>query len=210
MDTVTMEIYGDYACPYVYNAAVWLDRVKREYGDGLQITWKSFSLEQVTNRECPDYKVWEQEDIAAPRSLLSLVVGEAARGQDAAAFERFHLALLIARHGGSWRIALNDLGAILDIAGEVGLDIESLKQAVEDPATVAQVGRDHTEAVEQHGVFGTPTFVFEVGGAAYLKTFIPPEAESLAFFENFAGMTASSAYFGELKRPQPPWPKGAI
>ena len=77
-------------------------------------------------------------------------------------------------------------------------------------ATGAGVTRDHTEAVEQHGTFGTPTFVFEVGGAAYLKTFIPPEAESVAFFENFAGMTASRAYFGELKRPQPPWPKGAI
>ena len=189
---------------------MWLDRVKREYGDGLQISWKSFSLEQVNNREGPDYKVWEQADIAVPRSLLSLVVGEAARGQDTAAFERFHLALLTARHGGRGRIALNDLGAILVIAEEVGLDIDAMKRAVEDPATVAQVGRDHTEAVEQHGVFGTPTFVFEVGGAAYLKTFIPPETESVAFFEHFAGMTARRAYFGELKRPQPPWPKGAI
>ena len=167
-------------------------------------------MEQMNNREDPDYIVWEQEDIAGPRSLLSLVVGEAARGQDTALFERFHLALLTARHGGGGRIALNDLGSVLDIAGEAGLDIDALNRAVEDPATVAQVGRDHTEAVEQHGVFGTPTFVFEVGGSAYLKTFIPPEAESVAFFEHFAGMTASRAYFGELKRPQPPWPKGAI
>ena len=189
---------------------MWLDRVREEYGDRLQITWKSFSLEQVNNREGADYVMWEQEDIAGPRSLLALVVGEAARGQDNAAFERFHLALLTARHGGKGRIALNDLDAILDIAGEAGLDIDVLKRAVSDPATVAQVGRDHTEAVEQHGVFGTPTFVFEVGGAAYLKTFIPPEAESVAFFEHFAGMTATRAYFGELKRPQPPWPKGAI
>ena len=140
---------------------MWLDRVREEYGDRLQITWKSFSLEQVNNREGADYVVWEQEDIAGPRSLLALVVGEAARGQDNAAFERFHLALLTARHGGKGRIALNDLDAILDIAGEAGLDIDVLKRAVSDPATVAQVGRDHTEAVEQHGVFGTPTFVFD-------------------------------------------------
>ena len=189
---------------------MWLDRVRSEYGDGLQITWKSFSLEQVNSREGPDWKVWEQDDIAAPRSLLSLVAGEAARAQGGAAFERFHLALLTARHGGNGRIALNGLGPMLELAREAGLDIERLRRGIEDPATVAQVGRDHTEAVEQHGVFGTPTFVFEGGGAAYLKTFIPPEAESLAFFEHFAGMTAARAYFGELKRPQPPWPKGAI
>ena len=189
---------------------MWLDRVRREVGDGLQITWKSFSLEQINNREGPDWKVWEQDDIAEQRSLLSLVAGEAARAQGGPAFERFHLALLTARHGGHGRIALNELDPILEIAREAGLDISALRRAIEDPSTVAQVGLDHTEAVQQHGVFGTPTFVFEVGGAAYLKTFIPPEGESLAFFEHFAGMTAARAYFGELKRPQPPWPKGAV
>ena len=189
---------------------MWLDRVRREYGDGLRITWKSFSLEQVNSREAPESKVWEQDDITAPRALLSLVAGEAAKEQGVAAFERFHLALLTARHGGNGRIALNELDPILEVARKAGLDIERPRRAIADPATVAQVGRDHTEGVERHGAFGTPTFVFEGGGAAYLKTFIPPEGESLAFFEHFAAMTAGGSYLGELKRPQPPWPKGAI
>jgi len=29
---------------------VWLDKVKRVYGDNLDITWKNFSLEQVNIR----------------------------------------------------------------------------------------------------------------------------------------------------------------
>ena len=189
---------------------MWLDTVRRKYRNELQITWKSFSLEQANSRQGPDWKIWEQDDITVPHSLVSLVVGEAAREQGNAAFERFHIALLIARHAGHGRIPLNELGPILEIAREAGLNIETLQRTIENPATVAQVGRDHIEAVERYGVFGTPTLVFEGGNAAYLKTFIPPEAESLAFFEHFAAITAGGAFFGELKRPQPPWPKGAI
>ena len=71
-------------------------------------------------------------------------------------------------------------------------------------------GRDHTEAVEKHGIFGTPTFVFENGGSAYLKTFIPPAEDSVEFFDHFVALVADRSYVGEIKRPQPPWPKGAV
>jgi len=58
------------------------------------------------------------------------------------------------------------------------------------------------------GIFGTPTFIFEDGTAAFLKTFTPPEDDSLAAFENMVMMARNRPYFGELKRPQPPWPQG--
>ena len=49
---------------------MWLDKVKRVYGDDLEITWKNFSLEQVNNKE-PENKVWERPDVTETRSLLS-------------------------------------------------------------------------------------------------------------------------------------------
>ena len=189
---------------------MWLDRVRRGDGDRLYITWRHFSLEQVSSNEGPDWKVWEQPDPAGTRSLLAQISLEAAGRQGKDALDRYYLALLTARHGGQGRIPLNQEGPLLDLARDEGLDVERLRRDMDEPSMAAVIGRDHTEAVENHGVFGTPTFVFEDGGAAYLKTFIPPEEDSEAFFEHFVAMVSNSSYFGELKRPQPPWPRGAV
>ena len=189
---------------------MWLDRVKQVYGDNLQITWKYFSLEQVNSKMGPDWKVWEQPEGFESRSLLSLIAGEAARRQGEEAFDRYHLALLTARHGGKGRLPLDKVDPLVEVAADSGLDVGRLREDMKDPELPKTIGRDHTEAVEKHGVFGTPTFVFEGGNAAYLKTFIPPAEESVAFFEHFAAMAAHRSYLGELKRPQPPWPKGAL
>ena len=187
---------------------MWLHKVGQSYGDRLDITWKHFSLEQVNSENGPDWKVWEQSDPAAAKSLLAQISLEAAKRQGAEAFDRYHLALLTARHGGGGRIALNRIEPLLELARETGLDAAMLREDMDDAALAEQVGRDHMEAVAEHGVFGTPTFVFESGAAAYLKTFIPPESDAVEFFEHFVAVTAHASYFGEIKRPQPPWPKG--
>ena len=188
---------------------MWLDRVKQACGDDLQITWRDFSLEQVNSKNGPDWKVWEAPNSENSRSFLSLVAGEAARRQGAAAFDKFHLALLKARHGGEGRVSLDDVEALVGLARESGLEEGRFREDLQDPRHVEKIGRDHTEAVEEHGVFGTPTFVFGNGNAAYLKSFIPPAEDSVAFFEHFHALASNRSYVGELKRPQPPWPKGA-
>ncbi|MEC7734392.1 MAG: DsbA family selenoprotein, partial [Chloroflexota bacterium] len=40
--------------------------------------------------------------------------------------------------------------------------------------------------------------------------FIPPEEESVDAFKYFLGLFENRSYIGEVKRPQPPWPKGAV
>ena len=192
----------------MHNAAVWLDNVKSAYGDNLELAWRGFSLEQVNSSEDADWKAWEQSYLPARRSMVAAIAAEAARRQGDDLFAKFHLALLKARHGGQGRIPLNDVDAVVKLAGEIGLDAERLRKDMGDPDLKAAIGRDHEEAVEKHGAFGTPTFVFENGNTAYLKTFVPPEEESVRFFENFMAVMADSPFVGELKRPQPPWPKG--
>ena len=189
---------------------MWLDRVKRHYGDGLEIEWKNFQLEQVNSKEEAEWKVWELADERDARSLVAAVAGEAARRQGVEAFERFHLGLLTARHGGEGRVPLNESEAVARVAEEAGLDVERFKKDLRDRSLLDVIARDHTEAAEEHGVFGTPTFVFEDGSASYLKTFIPPEDDSVAFFEHFVALASHRSYIGEIKRPQPPWPKGAV
>ena len=60
-------------------------------------------------------------------------------------------------------------------------------------ALVRNIEVDHTEAVERHGVFGTPTFVFDNGHSVYLKSFIPPDEEAVAFFRALPGNDAQHA-----------------
>ncbi len=98
--------------------------------------------------------------------------------------------------------------AVLEIAEAANLDIEKFVEVIDDPDTLAQIGTDHEDALAR-GVFGTPTFVFADGTSAFLKMFTPPEDESMSAFNDFMGIASKRKYFGELKRPQPPWPRGA-
>ena len=189
---------------------MWLDRVKQEKGEVLDVDWKSFSLDQVNSRHGPEWKVWEQPKGQQGRSLLSLISGKAALRQGKELFQRYHLALLEARHGGNGRIALDQAEPLADVARDARLDVERFREDMQDPELLRAVARDHTEAVEEHGVFGTPTFVFENGSAVFLKSFIPPPDDSVAFFEHFVALMSQRPYVGEIKRPQPPWPTGAL
>ena len=190
---------------------MWLDQVKQEYGDNLQINWRHFSLEQINTRNGPDWKVWEQMDVREARALLASVAGEAAKRQDdPEAFDRFHLALLTARHAGG-RMPLNEDEPLIALAEEAGLDVEQFKKDLDDPDVLATVVADHEAATTQeNGIFGTPTFLFENGHTAYMKTFIPPEGEAVEVFDSFVSLFGGRTYVGEIKSPQPPWPKGAV
>ena len=190
---------------------MWLDRVKAEYGDRLEINWRHFSLEQINSRKGAEWKVWNELDLREARALLASVAGEAARRQgDDAAFDRFHLALLTARHAGD-RIPLNQDEPLIKIAEEAGLDAERFAKDLNDPELLAAVVADHEAATAADmSIFGTPTFLFENGHTAYMKTFIPPQEEAVEVFDSFVSLFGGRTYVGEVKSPQPPWPKGAL
>ncbi|MXY45957.1 MAG: hypothetical protein F4Y44_03015 [Chloroflexi bacterium] len=192
---------------------MWLDKVKKAYGDNLNITWKNFSLEQNAHNLKEgldsDWKVWEQEDASERRSLVSQIAAEAARRQGEEAHAKFHLALLVARHGGEGRISLSDEDAILELAESVGLDSAQMREDMKDPELRRKIGEEHEAAISE-GIFGTPTYVFENGNMAYLKAFIPDDEDAVASFEHYIALANHRNYFGEIKRPQPPWPKGVL
>ena len=190
---------------------MWLDQVKKEYGDNLQINWRHFSLQQINSREGDDWKVWNEMGVREAAALLASVAGEAAKRQgNPEAFDRFHLALLTARHAGD-RMPLNEDGPLIALAEEAGLDVEQFKKDLDNPDVLATVAADHEAATTQEaGIFGTPTFLFENGHTAYMKTFIPPQDEAVEVFDNFVSLFGGRTYIGEIKSPQPPWPKGAV
>ena len=208
MTKLHCDVFYDFSWPFVYNAAVWLDEVKKSIGDDIKINWRNFSLEQINYKGDDDWKVWEVSDFTQTKALMASIAGEAAKLQGEEAFNKFFLNLLKKRH--EQRVPLNDNGIFIDVALECGLDVDKFKEDILDPELVNIIAEDHQDASKTHGAFGTPTFLFNNGQSIYLKTFIPPLEDSLEAFEHFVGLFSERSYFGEVKRPQPPWPKGAI
>lgn len=188
---------------------MWLDNVRKESPNAVKLNWRNFSLEQINTKDAGDWRVWEEKDLTKTRSLMASIAGEAAKKQGNESFLKFFLSLLTERHGGN-RVPLNDRDVFIDVAGQCGLDVTRFKEDLRDPNVLEIIAKDHTEAVEVHGAFGTPTFIFQNGQSAYVKTFIPPVNESMAAFEHFVGLFSDRSYIGEIKRPQPPWPKGSV
>lgn len=193
----------------MYNAAVWLASAQEQAVDAedkLEINWRYFSLEQANNKEGPDWNIWDQPSDYPSRGFMALRAGEAARLQGETAFNNFHLALLKARHEDRQKIA--DTEVLVTIAASVGLDVERFKQDLNNESLVEKIKQDHIEAVEQYGIFGTPTFVFPDGTSAFLKLLKPPEHDAPRLVEVLSEVMEKWSYIGEIKRPQPPWPKG--
>ena len=167
------------------------------------MTWRYFPLEQVNSAEGPEWKLWEQPDSHRSRGRPAFQAAIAARNQGEDAFERFHLALLEAKHVQGQDHGRRD--TLRAVAESVGLDLERFDRDSADCALLSRIGDDYTEGREHHGVFGTPTFVFSNGEAAYLKMLPPaPEDETMSVFEEFVRTVRDRAYIAEIKRPRKP------
>ena len=177
-----------------------LQRVKEAYGDRLQVQWHSFPLEQINSVQGPEWKLWEQPDEYRSKGLWAFRAAEAAKLQGEEAFERFHMALLRARHVDKRDVA--DRAVIMETAREAGLNLERFQRDLADRSLMAKIGEDYERGVQDHGVWGTPTLVFDGGQSAYLKLRpAPPVEDSVKVFEEMRDVI-SRPYVIEIKRPR--------
>lgn len=199
-DPIKVEIYYDYGCPYVHAAAIWMQKVQQQLGDQLQIKWRYFPLDQVNSAEGPDWKLWEQPLDVPIRGRGAFQGAIAARRQGDDSFERYHYALLNAKHVDGKNHARESV--LMEVAAEAGLDLESFAADLANPGLLAAIGADYEEGRTVHGVFGTPTFVFPDGTSAYLKMRPPaPQDEAMSFWESFVSIVRDRPYIAEIKRP---------
>ncbi len=177
--------------------------MKEIYGNRLSIEWYSFPLEQVNSTRGAEWKLWEQDDAYESKGLWALRAGEAARRQGKEIFERFHLALLGAKHWEKKDIA--DREVLMAVAREVGMDAGKFRQDLFDRSLLAKIGEDYTRGVQEHGIWGTPTFVFNGCQAAYVKLRpAPPPEEAVGLFEELFHIIHDRPYVIEVKRPRIP------
>ena len=194
------ELYYDYLCPYVFRASLLLTNVSSERD--LEVRWRYFSLTQVNSTE-PRWTVWDAPASERVRGRLAFKSAEAARRQDK--FDSYHSALLGARHHD--RLDIDDPEVVEQVAEESGLDLERFRRDLDDPAILQALARDHTHAVNKHGVFGTPTFVFPNGASAYIRLAeAPGGAEALHVYDSLVAVAADEPRILEIKRPTKPSP----
>lgn len=203
-ERLKVEIYYDYACPYVNAAAKWIAEVKRQLGDDqVEFVWRFFPLEQVNAPADTTETVWDLPPENRSQARNSMHAAAAAMRQGQEAFERFNLALLSLKHDQG-----KDHGKrqTLDEAAETaGLDLDRFHADLEDRSLLLQVRDDYQHGRNSHGVFGTPTFVFAGGESAYLQVLPPPPAEdAVALWHDFVRDVRDRPYLREIKRPRRP------
>ena len=177
--------------------------------DVVTINWKPFSLAQINQKVGEGYKVWEEPVEKLPPGIWGLAAGIAARRQGEEQLERFLPLLLKARHVD--RKELGDKAVLRAVAEEAALDEEQFLIDLDDPKAIQEIADSHTEAVEKYGVFGTPTFRFPNGSGAFLKMLRPDTKEQAAkAYDTVMQLMEGETFIGEVKRPQPPWPRGVF
>jgi len=158
-------------------------------------------LEQVNNEREPQWKIWEQSEDCESRGRRAFQAAEAAQRQGKAAFDRFHMSLLRARHEQERDIA--DMNTLLAVADRANLDMMRFQKNLAESRRLHKLAEDHIFAVENLGIFGTPTLVFSQRQAVFVKLSVPPPPEEcLSAFMEIYHLASKRQYIQEIKRPQ--------
>lgn len=188
---------------------MWLHHVKQESSEQFTINWKPFSLAQVNQRVGDGYLVWEEPEENLPSGIWGLRAGFAAQQQGGEPFDKFFISLLLARH--VERSDLGDKALLSDLAVKAGLDLARFQKDLNSEDSLREIAESHTEAVEIYGIFGTPTFRFSDGSTVFLKMINPENSDdAVGSFNSLMELMTKGLFVGEMKRPQPPWPRGVF
>ncbi|HKB18222.1 MAG TPA: DsbA family protein [Candidatus Dormibacteraeota bacterium] len=199
---IAFDVFFDYQCPFVYRAAGLIDAVRRSGRRDIDVRWRYFSLTQVNSKD-DGWTVWGASASDNVRGRLAFGAAEAARRQGR--FADLHQPLLVARHRD--RLDLDQVAVVEQVAAESGLDVERFRRDLADPRIYDALARDHSEAVSELGVFGTPTLVFADGASAYVRLSEPVEGEgAVEVFDRLLSVAASEPRILEIKRPRRPVP----
>ena len=198
-----VKIFFDYTCPWVRQAGFWL--LDLEEKSKIDITWKPFLLEQINSENDDDWFAWDQDlSEYVSRGIWPHLGGIAARNISKEAGHNYMKAIFEDKH--VKRIDVRSREYIIDLSKSLDIYSEQFVADIDSNDSLEIISSSHKEA-DSKGVFGTPTIEFSDENTVFLKTFTPPNDDSITFFEALRILSANNTYFGELKKPQPPWPK---
>jgi len=169
--TTAFGLTWDYRCPFARNMAEHV-MTALEGGADWDVTWIPFSLTQVHVAE-GELDAWDDPDKAS--SLAAMEAAIVVRDRFPDRFLAVHRALFTARHDEGRDLRLPEV--VDAILGDHGVDAAAVAREVEAGWPRAEFRKAHTVAVDQHKVFGVPTFV--VGDSAvFVRVMDRPGADA--------------------------------
>ncbi len=135
---VTIQIFSDFQCPFCKRVEPTLAEIEKEYGSKVKFAWRHMPL-----------------PFHADAPLASQATQEAFAQKGNTAFWKFHDKLFEAQGSGEDAIKRP---ALEKIAGELGLNMDKFKAALDSSAHKAKLDAD-TKIGNDAGINGTPAFV---------------------------------------------------
>lgn len=198
-----VDVYFDYACPFADTAVRWVNELKKQIGDEVQFEFKFFPLEQVNAPADIEEAIWDLPRENRSPARHSMQAGAAALQQGPDAFDAFNLALMTLKHSEGKEHGKR--ATILEAAQRAGLNMKQFEEDLEDDSLLDIVREHYETGVQEHGVFGTPTFVFPTGDAVYLQVLPAPTAEeAVPLWREFAATAVGRPNYREFKRTRRP------
>jgi predicted DsbA family dithiol-disulfide isomerase len=160
----SVAITFDYRCPFAYNGNL---AVINSIRGGSDIEWRfvPFSLDQVHVEE-GEPAMWERDPAEWGSGMRALLYGIAARDAFPDKFFDAHIALFAARHEHGKRLAEEDV--LKEAVASAGLDADAVGEEAWSGRPLKTLQDEHTECVDNYGVFGVPTY-WEDGQAAFVR-----------------------------------------
>ena len=164
----------DYLCPFARNAAEVVVRAL-EAGEPFPVEFRAFSLSQAHLAE-GEPAVWAP-GTELRSGVLALQWGLAVRDELPERFPAVHLALFAARHDQG--LDINAPEVLAAAVASAGVDPDEVAKLVAGGGPATALAADHTWAVDDHRVFGVPTFVTD-RRAVFVRLMDRPDAPAAA------------------------------
>ncbi len=162
----------DYLCPFARNANEHVLTGLRGGADW-EVGFLAYSLVQGHVDE-EHQAIWERPDPHRAPGVLALQVGLAVRDRHPDRFLDVHEQLFAARHDRGED--LKDRGVVAAALARAGVQADDLLAAVESGALIGQLQQEHERAVQDHDVWGVPTFITE-RRAVFVRLLDRPEGD---------------------------------
>jgi predicted DsbA family dithiol-disulfide isomerase len=178
---IVIDIWSDYVCPFCYLEMPVIEKLKRDFGDRVVVSWRAFELRPEPAPTLPPQgkylqDTWERlvYPMAKDRGMTlrlppvqprSRMAFEAAwHARDVNAFDAMHAGLFRAffEHGQD----IGEMGTLLAIAATLEIDAGPLQDALESARHAQQIAEDRALA-EQLGMQGVPFLIVRLDGQPF-------------------------------------------
>ena len=188
----------DYLCPFARNANEHVVTGLRDGADW-DVRFVPYSLAQGHVEE-GQQDVWERPDPHVTSGVLALQVGITVRDRYPERFLDVHEALFAARHDQGADI--KDRAVLAEVLADSGVDAGDVLRTIDEGGPLGQLQKEHEEAVNDHQVWGVPTFVTD-RRAVFVRLLDRPVGDAevaIARIEQVVDLVDSSLDLHEFKQ----------